>query len=85
MDDGVIDAKVRPFINNPLVYSEHWPRKGDSSGQAARNELISFGDSSRKQFMSLYHGDFEQIGHELAYLTNGFEDFTLLANVPYGH
>lgn len=34
--------------------------------------------------MSLYHGDFETIGHELASLTNGFEDFTLLMNVPYG-
>ena len=34
--------------------------------------------------MSLYHGDFEKIGHELAVKTNGFEDFTLLMNVPYG-
>ena len=35
--------------------------------------------------MSLYHGDFEQIGHQLAEKTNGFKDFTLLMNVPYGH
>ena len=35
--------------------------------------------------MSLYHGDFEQIGHQLAERTNGFKDFTLLMNVPYGH
>lgn len=35
--------------------------------------------------MSLYQGDFEQVGHELASYTNGFKDFTILANVPYGH
>lgn len=35
--------------------------------------------------MSLYHGDFEQIGHELAVLTDGFKDFTVIANIPYGH
>lgn len=35
--------------------------------------------------MSLYHGDFETVGHELALITNGFKDFTLLMNVPYGH
>ena len=35
--------------------------------------------------MSLYHGDFEKIGQELAAKTNGFKDFTLLMNVPYGH
>ena len=35
--------------------------------------------------MSLYHGDFESIGHELAVHTEGFKDFTLLANIPYGH
>ena len=34
--------------------------------------------------MSLYQGDFETIGHEIAARTNGFEDFTLLMNVPYG-
>lgn len=34
--------------------------------------------------MSLYHGDFEAIGHELASYTDGFKDFTLLMNVPYG-
>ena len=34
--------------------------------------------------MSLYHGDFEKIGHQLAERTNGFKDFTILTNVPYG-
>ena len=35
--------------------------------------------------MSLYHGDFERIGGELSAKTDGFKDFTLLTNVPYGY
>ena len=34
--------------------------------------------------LSVYHGDFQLIGHRLADLTNGFEDFSILTNVPYG-
>ena len=49
--------------------------------------MLTFGSKqqSKNAFMSLYHGDFEQIGHELASLTDGFKDFTLLMNIPYGH
>jgi hypothetical protein len=35
--------------------------------------------------MSLYHGDFEKIGKQLAPLTDNFKDFTMLSNIPYGY
>lgn len=35
-------------------------------------------------FTSLYHGDFEKIGDLLQEKTDGFKDFTLLTNIPYG-
>ena len=56
----------------------------DSDAAVVRNQVLNFGETERPAFMSLYHGDFENIGHELAAYTNGFEDFTLLMNVPYG-
>ena len=48
-------------------------------------ERYDYQNEKRDAFMSLYHGDFEQIGHQLAERTDGFRDFTLLMNVPYGY
>lgn len=45
---------------------------------------MNFKDTERDLILSLYHGDFQLIGHRLAPLTNNFEDFTILTNVPYG-
>ena len=84
-DEGIINPRVRRTINNLLVYGTHWPKKVvKNEDLAARNEVINFRKQSRESFMSLYQGDFETIGHELAHNTNGFKDFTLLMNVPYG-
>ena len=82
-DEGIVTPRTRMTINNPLVYGQHWPRK-QSIDSAARNEVLNFGNNERPSFMSLYQGDFETIGHELATYTDGFKDFTLLMNVPYG-
>ena len=35
-------------------------------------------------FLSLYHGSFDSIGQQLAPITNNFEDFSIISNVPYG-
>ena len=83
-DEGIVMPRARMTINNPLIYGQHWPQP-KKNDEAARNAVLNFKESSKDCFMSLYQGDFETIGHELAKRTNGFEDFTLLMNVPYGH
>jgi len=40
--------------------------------------------SSAETYLSLYHGSFDDIGTRLAPLTNNFEDFNIITNVPYG-
>jgi len=45
---------------------------------------IMINQDKRLQLLSLYHGDFETIGVKLADKTNGFEDFSIITNVPYG-
>jgi hypothetical protein len=39
---------------------------------------------SRDLFLSLYHGSFDKVGPELAAITNHFQDFSIITNVPYG-
>ena len=34
--------------------------------------------------MSVYHGDFQDVGHKLAHVTDQFKDFSIITNVPYG-
>jgi len=34
--------------------------------------------------LSLYQGAFTDIGPIMAELTNGFEDFSIMSNIPYG-
>lgn len=77
-DHGIINSHSHPIINNPLVYSEHWPRAGPG-------ELINFKDQTRQQYLSLYQGDFQSIGTQLYQLTDNFKDFTIVTNPPYGH
>ena len=45
---------------------------------------IIVNQDSRPQLLSIYHGDFEQIGVKLADKTNGFENFSIITNLPYG-
>ena len=71
-------------INDPLIFAEHWPRMINNESTSS-SSLINFKDSRRKAYLSLYHGDFNLIGQRLKVLTNDFEDFTLLMNVPYGY
>ena len=80
-EQGILNVHERQVIKSPLIYSQHWPKNQSLDDQI---EPINYAGSTRKSFMSLYHGDFEKIGHELAVKTNGFEDFTLVMNVPYG-
>ena len=75
----LFQVNERQTINDPLIFAEHWPKSHGSS------EVINFSESRRRAFLSLYHGDFSIIGTRLKLLTNNFEDFTLLMNVPYGH
>ena len=35
-------------------------------------------------YLSLYHGSFENIGPKLAQITNNFQDFSIITNIPYG-
>lgn len=58
-DSGIITPRIRKTISNPLVYSEHWPKKQADSQQAeeaalARNEVLNFGKRDKSTFMSLY-------------------------------
>ena len=69
-------------ISDPMIYSMHWPQSTQST--TASNEVIDFTETKRKTYLSLYHGDFNNIGLRLANLTNNFEDFTMIMNVPYG-
>lgn len=59
-DEGVLEPRLHKVINNPLVYSQHWPRPTKSLD---RNEMINFGKKDAKTFLSLYSGDFESVGH----------------------
>lgn len=77
-----INCAERPIINDPLVYGEHFPQL--SSLGVHTPGLISYKEQTRASYLSLYHGDFEAIGQRLSGLTNNFEDFTLLMNIPYG-
>lgn len=75
----MLRARTHQFINNPLILSSHWPRPPTDS-----THLINFKDTSRPQVVSVYHGDFQDIGYKLAEATDSFKDFTILTNVPYG-
>jgi hypothetical protein len=85
-NEGIIDVKNRQIINDPLIYAQHWPSKASSDSNVAlrSNAPVDFSMSEKKSFLSLYHGDFEQIGSRLVDTTDGLRDFTLIANVPYG-
>jgi hypothetical protein len=72
---------MRAVINDPMIFSEHWPKQASTSSSS----LINFEDVQRQSYLSLYHGDFNVIGQRLKEVTNDFENFTLLMNVPYGY
>jgi len=46
--------------------------------------LINFKDTEKDLVLSVYQGDFQEIGYKLAETSNNFEDFQILTNVPYG-
>jgi hypothetical protein len=80
-----------------MIFADHWPKsvttnmESDVSAEEKAiqeirsSEVINFSESRRRAYLSLYHGDFTKIGQRLKVLTNNFEDFTLLMNVPYGY
>lgn len=80
-EEGVLDVRTHHIINNPMLYAKHWPSLSEQQGS---NKLISYSSQERQAFVSLYHGDFEKVGEELLGRTDGFRDFTLLGNIPYG-
>ncbi|CDW76469.1 UNKNOWN [Stylonychia lemnae] len=82
---GLVAPRLRGFINNPMIFSSHWPKYSyDENGEAATSVLMDFKQTDRNQLLSLYQGDFQSIGSQLASLTENFQDFTILTNVPYG-
>jgi hypothetical protein len=68
-------------INSPLTFAKHWP----NANVEGENQLIDFSTKNKPTFLSLYHGDFEKVGKQLAPITSNFKDFTLLSNIPYGY
>ena len=63
--------------------SQHWPKPYASTEQP-NTSLINFKDTKRDLVLSVYQGDFQEIGYKLAETSNNFEDFQILTNVPYG-
>ena len=75
----VLPPMEHPIINDPLTFAKHWPNNEEAG------TLIDYSQKTRPTYLSLYHGPFDRVGRQLAPLTNDFKDFTLLANIPYGH
>lgn len=87
---GIIEAHEKPIIANPLILSQHWPTSilrnevsEDSSAQLEEQKQL-MNQTSRKLFMSLYHGSYEKVGAHLTQVTDNLKDFSIITNVPYG-
>lgn len=50
--------RMRAVINDPMIFSEHWPKQVSTSSSS----LINFENVHRQSYLSLYHGDFNVIG-----------------------
>ena len=76
----------RQILNDPMIFSSHWPKTSDSNkDESESSSLINFKETSKRAYLSLYHGDFNKVGQRLQVLTENFRQFTLLMNVPYGY
>ena len=78
-----------PRLNNPLIYQAHWPKRRLSlpSTSVAQSQPGGSGElyqANESTYLSLYQGSFEAIGQRLAPITNSFEDFSIISNIPYG-
>jgi len=73
-----LEAPQRPSLTSGLIKSEDqlWQPSADSKELS----LINYNDT----FLSLYQGSFDEIGQQLAPLTNQFEHFSVISNIPYG-
>jgi len=84
-DHGLLSAPLRPKIADPLTMQSHWPKPSVEGAQNLAAREVTIANSTQlDSFLSLYHGSFDKIGHKLGQLTNGFEDFSIITNVPYG-
>lgn len=69
-----------------MIFASHWPQSQNNNKDGSESSsLINFKETTRKAYLSLYHGDFNKVGQRLQVLTENFKDFTLLMNVPYGY
>jgi len=58
----------RQIINDPMIFGSHWPKSLEHTKEAHTSEssnLINFKETSRKAYLSLYHGDFNKVGQRL--------------------
>ena len=60
------------------------PDSNNSTEMANINFAPALNGTHKNSFLSLYHGSFDSIGPQLAQITNHFEDFSIISNVPYG-
>ena len=83
---GIFNIYDRQIINDPMIFGTHWPKTLENNKEVSEsNSLINFKETSRRAYLSLYHGDFNKVGQRLQVLTDNFKHFTLLMNVPYGY
>ena len=78
LDNLNIDSSLRPVIKHGSQFSYHYPRPDYSES------LVDLKEPMEKTYLSLYHGDAIKVGDQLADLTDGFKDFSLITNIPYG-
>ena len=88
-EGDIVLPRKHGYINDPLILSSNWPKpftraEDGTVLMSSASQLMNFQQQERDLVLSVYHGDFQLIGHRLAENTKGFEDFSILTNVPYG-
>lgn len=90
IEEGLVEPRAHRIINDPMTLASHWPKPFTNSADveglipSSSSVLNLKSDLRDRHIMSVYQGDFQTIGTKLADLTDGFKDFSIVTNVPYG-